>query len=300
MHGSEVSTFELNNNSMLAFDHLDGFDCRLNNWFLSDVAEHGPRRVYTQYMFSDRVKKLYPNLDLRYSLPLVLNSYPMVSIINSVQPVNKTFDHFVCCFNWSSHVGRVWLVNKLRELGWFDNNSCTQNWGTRNTFLEKNKLDQVKNFVNLSPIIQKSFLHIISETKPESYYPFPTEKFYDPILNKTLWIAYAPPGYHRMIESFGFNLHKSFDYSFDSIEDPIERLDALIEQIKPLQNKQRWNQIYRSESDVISYNYKHMVSLRYVKRIIDLDETVDDDYAGHSDGDILLRQKNQLLDTLAK
>ena len=93
--GTETSILEINGNALAAFDHMDGFNQNLENWLLEKISNSGPCRVYTQYFLNDKIKQKYPNLDLRYCLPLTLNTYSTLDIIKASQPTDKTFDHFI-------------------------------------------------------------------------------------------------------------------------------------------------------------------------------------------------------------
>ena len=104
-----------------------------------------------------------------------------------------------------------------------------------------------------------------------SYYPFVTEKFLYSIVTRGLFLSYAPPGWHGHIEKYyGFKKYtKLFDYRFDTIQNPIERLIELISMISKFSTLSihDWNDLYLMEQDAIEYNYNHYFSGDYLKHI---------------------------------
>lgn len=117
--------------------------------------------------------------------------------------------------------------------------------------------------------LTESFLHIVSETVPTSYYPFITEKFLYSIVTKTLFLSYAHPEWHNHLQNyFGFKKYtKLFNYSFDTIQNPVERLIELMCMISKFNNLSTddWNDLYDLEHDTIEYNYDHYFSQDYLK-----------------------------------
>ena len=119
--------------------------------------------------------------------------------------------------------------------------------------------------------LTESFVHIVSETMSTSYYPFVTEKFLYSVITRGLFVTNAQPKWHAHISKYyGFKLYdKIFDYSFDSIENPIERMVRLMEMISKFSNLSvdDWNDLYLMEMDTIEYNYDHYFSKGYMKRL---------------------------------
>ena len=127
------------------------------------------------------------------------------------------------------------------------------------------------NIYNLENKLTESFLHIVSETMATSYVPFVTEKFLYSIVTRGLFLSYAQPGWHAHIEKYyGFKLYtKLFDYRFDSIQNPIERLVELITMISKFSKLSYADlyDIYLMELDTINYNYDHYFSGDYIKKL---------------------------------
>jgi hypothetical protein len=120
----------------------------------------------------------------------------------------------------------------------------------------------------MGPAIHSSFVNLISETLPTSHYPFVTERLFYSVVSRGLFVAYAQPGWHQHIaDYFGFKLFDIFDYSFDKILDPIERLVGLVGMLSMFSklSKWDWHDLQCMEQDTREYNWQHFVSGDYLK-----------------------------------
>jgi hypothetical protein len=128
-----------------------------------------------------------------------------------------------------------------------------------------------KNIYNLEHKLTQSFVHLVSESKSHSYYPFITEKFLYSIITRGLFVTYGQPHWHSHVEKYyGFKKYdKIFDYSFDEIKNPMERVVSLISMVHKfsLLSVDDWNDLYQMESDTIEYNYDHYFSNGYLKQM---------------------------------
>ena len=121
------------------------------------------------------------------------------------------------------------------------------------------------------PRLDKSFIHLVSETDATSYVPFVTEKFAISVVAKSLFVGYAQPGWHeQLVKYYGFRLYTNlFDYSFDNIKNPIDRLIALTSMISKFSNLSTydWHDLYLLEKDTIDYNYDHFFGKKYLNNL---------------------------------
>ena len=96
-----------------------------------------------------------------------------------------------------------------------------------------------------------------------------TEKFLYSIVTRGLFLAYAQPEWHQHLEKYyGFKKYTQlFDYRFDSIQNPVERLTELMTMISKfsLLTPHEWHDLYLLEQDTIEYNYDHYFSGDYLK-----------------------------------
>jgi hypothetical protein len=294
-------------------DHLGGFDYEYNNNILHDLPAGST--VYLEYLLPPKIKNLYPTLNLKFDAELMIQGNCLDQLAEIAQHVvvehrqflpktaHGRITNFLCCFNRSAHVSRQWAVSWLHHIGWFNDQYCSKHFSIQQHFCHvhpdlkaqyQNKnfdqkfLDSIitfnyngsctdhrLHFHGISNKIQQSFVHLVTETIAESYYPFPTEKFLYPILNKSLWVAYAQPGYYQFIEKYmGFKQYQTFDYAFDQVRDPLIRLKTITDMLEPFSKLSRydWHDIYLIEKDTIDHNFDLVKSKRFLDKLQSLNE----------------------------
>ena len=296
------------NNSISIADHLGGFDSKYFSPVLNNTVLYAKKinitNIRTSYIFDSKIQKQYPDITFCYDQSLIggrgwetLSGYKIHPELN--------YKNFICSFNGSSHVSRKLLVAILQKFEWFNPEYCSKNFvytseildghindyvKNQNNFYNKFfiedagenfcqtinsfghiRFDHIKNIYNLEKKITQSFLHIVSETMATSYYPWITEKLLYSIVTRGLFLSYAAPGWHAHFEKYyGFKLyHKLFDYRFDSIQNPVERLVELMTMISKFSKLSAadWRDLYLLEQDTIEYNYSHYYSQDYLKKI---------------------------------
>tara|TARA_R110000822_G_scaffold29438_1_gene86575 strand:+ start:798 stop:1769 length:972 start_codon:yes stop_codon:yes gene_type:complete len=289
-------------------DHLTGFsENGYNDIFniLNTLAEQQNSKITVTYhnIFDENIKTLYPNLVLEFSADaqdyLNLGHFKEYPGHPTVQ-----YKNFLCSFNGSNHVSRQLLTACLSKMGMFNPNYSSKNFTNttdeidglisghtnderfyRKFFISDNseeffqtvysfgyeRYKHNENAVKLENKITESFIHIISETMATSYVPFVTEKFLYSVVTRGLFLSYSQPGWHNHVEKYyGFKKYnKLFDYKFDSIQNPIERLIELVTMISKFQ-KLTYDELYDLyliELDTIDYNYNHYYSGDYLKKL---------------------------------
>jgi hypothetical protein len=290
-------------------DTLGGFDIDLKNQYLdrlNSIAKNQNKivKVRLSYVVEDTIQQCYPNLKLTFELiEDFLKLFNQLHNYNTHPDIN--IKNFVCSFNGTDHVGRQLLVSALNHFGYFDPEYCSKNFSVtadqidghitnyvneRNCFYRKffisNDSDKffqeiysfghvrsnhAKNIYNLEDKLTQSFLHIASESLATSYYPFVSEKFLYSVVTRGLFLSYAQPGWHDYLEKYyGFKKYsKLFDYRFDTIINPIERLIELMCMISKFSrlSSDDWQDLYLQEQETIEYNYNHYMSDDYLKCI---------------------------------
>ena len=280
-------------------DTLYGFDSNYRSPVL-DLVDSGI--VYTEYILPQQVKKQYPNLELIFDAALMIeNNHFEKCRLHIKDPPPKTWTNFVSTFNKSyANTKRNFLL-VLYANGWFNPEYCSKFFeidinDAENYFhqLSKNppagllnfcqgiwkfdttsKIDVIFDLDMLSSKIQQSFIHVVTETMGESSVPFPTEKLLFPIMNKTIWIAYTPMGYHRHVEEhMGFKRYKGIDYSFDFISDSSERLMAIEQILSKLSQMscQEQQEFYDLNQNIIEYNYQLISSGKFIENLKNFDQ----------------------------
>jgi hypothetical protein len=257
---------------------------------------------YHQIVEPDVTSK-YNNLNIKFNLPDEIKESLWESFKNYKNHPTLNYKNFLCSFNGSDHVSRKLLVSIIKKFGYYDSDYCSKNFvftpdvldghikdysgereqfyrkffissdsdeffNTHNTF-DYIRFDHASNIYNLEHKLTQSFLHVVSESIATSYVPFVTEKFLYSVVTRGLFLAYAQPGWHAHVNKYyGFKHYTQlFDYSFDSIQNPIERLVELITMISKFSklSSSDWHDLYLLEQDTIEFNYDHYFGKSYLK-----------------------------------
>jgi hypothetical protein len=118
----------------------------------------------------------------------------------------------------------------------------------------------------------------VAETVASSYVPFPTEKICYPIANKSLWLAYAQPGYYKFIEThMDLKPFVGIDYSFDDVEDPYDRLDAYMSELKRIEllPEDQKADLYSLNQHVIDHNFIILTNGDMIANLWEFDECLE-------------------------
>jgi len=287
------------------YDHMGGFNAERRSSVLDRISPDKKITVDVEYIFDNSIKQNYQNFNFNFNKHLWAKNNFVNNFLGYTTHPELNFKNFVCSFNGSPHVSRKLLTAILYRFHWFNNNYCSKNffYSTdmldghifdyvndrinyyRKFFIGKNsedffqtinsfghnRFDHANNIYNLENKLSASFLHIVSETMATSYYPFVTEKFLYSVVTRGLFLAYAQPGWHTHLEKYyGFRPYtKLFDYHFDTIENPVERLIELMSMIAKfsLLSSDDWRDLYEIEKDAIEYNYDHYFSGNYLKSL---------------------------------
>jgi hypothetical protein len=304
-HGISTIIQDINNGKkILLVDHLNGFDNNHNNQILTQLNENvqGHCKVWHVQILDELVKSRYSNLDIGFDFQFQ-HKRLWESFKTYIRHPRVEYNNFICSFNGSDHVSRKLLVAILRRFGYFNSDYCSKNFvftvdkldghihdyvSDRDNFYRKffiannsevffntvNSFGHVRchhknNIYNLESKLTQSFLHIVSETMATSHVPFVTEKFLYSVVTRGLFLSYAQPGWHNHVEQYyGFKQYtKLFDYQFDAIQNPIERLVELITMVSKFSmlSPDDWRDLYQLESDTIEYNYDHYFGGGYLK-----------------------------------
>ena len=290
-------------------DHLGGHRHDMTNSVLdklNQIAGLLGKKLSVRYhsILTTQVSEHYPNLNIIFDYELQ-HRFNLKSLELYTKHPEIDFKNFLCSFNGTAHVGRKLLVSILNRMGMFDSQYCSKNFSyssnkldghicefakDRDRFYRKFfistdtddffqkiysfghvQYDHANNIYNLENKITQSFIHVVSETMATSYYPFVTEKFLYSIVTRGLFVAYAQPGWHDHVEKYyGFKKYAQlFDYAFDSIQNPIERLVQLVSMISKFKtlNPYDWHDLYLLEQDTVEYNYNHYFSGAYLRQL---------------------------------
>lgn len=291
--GDHLIGFDLENNNKI-LQKIDDFASRTNCRIL----------VHYHEILSDDIKLKYPNIDFELVMPRWLKQKIWDQFLDYRQHPELTFKNFLCSFNGNEHMSRKFLLAHLHKMGWYNPNYVSKNFkfttdqldGHIHDFTNANESYHRKFFISdqsndffqsinafsgsqtrgnvggniehLGSLVTDSFIHLVSETMATSYHPYITEKFLFSVVTRGLFVAYGQPNWHHYIsEYWGFRLYtKIFDYNFDQIKNPIERLLALTGMLSKFSclSSDDWKDLYQLERESIEYNYDHYFSGRYM------------------------------------
>jgi hypothetical protein len=253
--------------------------------------------------FAKEIKEKYSNLDLVVSADVFNADCNWNMFENYHLHPELDYQNFICSFNGSAHVSRKLVTAALFKFNLLDPNFVSKNFVFTTDELDGNIADHThlhrfyrkffidhashdffnqvisfgygqsisgdhkSNIYNLEHKLTTSFVHLVSESLATSYVPSVTEKFLYSVVTRGLFITYGQPGWHQHIEKYyGFRKYdKIFDYSFDLIANPVERLIELLSMLIKFKflTVDDWYDLYRIEQETVNYNYDHYYSGRY-------------------------------------
>lgn len=107
---------------------------------------------------------------------------------------------------------------------------------------------------------QKSLWHVVNETvfyEPKLHL---TEKIFKPIVAQRPFMLVSAPGNLQYLRSYGFKtFDRWIDESYDSMQDPDKRLDAVVQEISRFAHmgKDQLNAIYQDMLPILRFNKQH-------------------------------------------
>ena len=109
---------------------------------------------------------------------------------------------------------------------------------------------------------------IVSETNDNDTDVFMTEKIWKPIIAGQIFIVHGNYQYLKKLRELGFKTFESvFDESYDDIQDPDKRIDALAELIQKLKVSD-WNKIYKQTEEIREHNRKTFWTKSYLSNLV--------------------------------
>ena len=131
-----------------------------------------------------------------------------------------------------------------------------------NTSVKENMQGSIENqsFNISSYYFDKTFCHIVTETLFYGKTLHLTEKSLRPIANRRPFVMVGPPGSLGYLKRYGFKTFDGFwNEDYDNIDDPHDRLDAVMEVIKNINDWSltKMQSVLVEMKDVLEYNYDH-------------------------------------------
>jgi hypothetical protein len=107
-----------------------------------------------------------------------------------------------------------------------------------------------------------AFLELVNESTENIH--FLTEKTVKPLLFGKPFIIFGAIGFHEWLKDLGFLLYDEiFDYSFDYIEDTVQRFEHIITQVKniDLMNSDERYNLFLKIKEKLEYNRQHAIEI---------------------------------------
>jgi len=117
--------------------------------------------------------------------------------------------------------------------------------------------------LNAIPETQESFVYVVTETCYWDRKDHLTEKVFKPIVSRMPFIVVGPAGSLKYLRSYGF---KTFDYwwdeSYDTIEDPVERMTAVTNLIQKIcgYDLRDLEDLLKEMQSTLDHNYRRFYS----------------------------------------
>ena len=136
-----------------------------------------------------------------------------------------------------------------------------EHWKEERLIIDKEYATSNQEFDSFPLSFFESFMSIVSESTMDTIYP--TEKTYTAIYFKKPFLVWSVPNFHKSLQEIGFELYDEiFDYSFDSIENSNQRLDALLDQVEKIIDID-YQTAYNLVADKAERNYNKMMDIRF-------------------------------------
>lgn len=118
-----------------------------------------------------------------------------------------------------------------------------------------------------SKFTQASFCYVVTETCFWERKCHLTEKIFKPIVSRMPFVLVGPAHNLEYIKSYGFKtFDRWWDESYDSIEDPIERIDAICKVLEKITSYsiEELEQLLIEMQEVLDYNYELFYSTKFL------------------------------------
>ena len=272
------------------------------------------KNIFCIHVFPEWFRKKYSDINFFFNEPpkntdRSMRGWKDLKQFNMHRDIN--IKNFLCSFNGSQEVGRQFFVSMLKKQNLFNVNYCTKNFEFTEQTIDGNieelsnnpvlhhkfikieddsdnfyqtkytidyeKFDHLHNINCLQEKITESFLNLVCESFATGELVAITEKCLFSVVCRGLFLCYAPQNWHNVFEKYyGFrNYTNLFNYHFDTIENPVERLVELVSMIQKFSSLsvRELSDLYELETPTIEYNYDHFFSGKYLDCINEYEDT---------------------------
>lgn len=159
----------------------------------------------------------------------------------------------------------------------------TINFPLRIDFKDEHLIPNGSQTLNAIPEMMESFLHIVTETCFWETKEHLTEKIFKPIVARQPFVLLGCSNNLKYLKSYGFKTFDSWwDESYDRIDDPIERIQAVVKIIKDIcaMPTEELERMLNGMQYILDYNYNLFYSKEFISRAWnELTENLESAYA---------------------
>jgi len=215
---------------------------------------HGQQSWFWFYMVIKHIKN---NLSFDHSHKkydfLYLNKQPRSHRVKLYEKLIKNKSLDTSLYSFTDYKNPVKL-NSNYELPWIDIKQKYPKYGFDQDIYEKP--------------YNETGCSIVSETNDNDTDVFMTEKIWKPIIAGQVFVVHGNYQYLKKLREIGFKTFESvFDESYDEIQDPNKRIDALAELIQKLKGS-NWNVLYKQTEDIREHNRKTFWTKSYLSNLV--------------------------------
>ena len=154
------------------------------------------------------------------------------------------------------------LIENYQNDSWFYNKHLLDLW--RDVPLEYSRHPDINDEIGTSYLnfLNKASFNIVSETVFNFPFPYFSEKTIQSLLSKRPFIMIGPRGNLQYLRNRGFKtFHSIINESYDDIQDPNKRLEAIMQLVLDLNKKsqQELNDMVYVIKDILIHNYSLML-----------------------------------------
>ena len=254
-----------------------GYETKIHNELLNEMNLKRFKVLYwPTYLIEHTCQQL--NAEYAEGMDLGFNQDYNVENWNEVV-INKNFEKLYIHFNGKPRIHRLMVMDLLVKQDLFDlgDNSwnfmgCLSDIVSRDKYIPQYWKEEIINLDNYTSntkthrdefsdkILNPNCLfNLVGETSMDV--PYVTEKIFRCLFIKQPFIAYGAKRINKEILNYGFKLFDNIiDYSFDDIDEPIERFDKMLQELKKFKDLD-YNELYNKMEDVMDYNKNRLFEI---------------------------------------
>lgn len=169
-------------------------------------------------------------------------------------------DSYFSFINKIEYTDDIMMFGKIEDYDFFNSKLPIE--------LDTHAIDNKMSF-NVSNTFRKelflnSCINLVTETTFDLNELFISEKVIKPIVSYQPFIVFGSYGYLKQLKTYGFKTFSDFwDEGYDDIEDPENRMQALLNLVRELNSKSitELNALYQKTKEICIYNKEHFNSL---------------------------------------